>query len=89
MHSKLRTALTNKFILDQESNEDSGIWDMYFELVKKSLFRKLNDSEKEKLKEELKVGDIDSFVSLCESKLEKKDYDIINNYIHLKISKLF
>ena len=73
MHSKLRTALTNKFILDQESNEDSGIWDMYFELVKKSLFRKLNDSEKEKLKEELKVGDI----------------DIINNYIHLKISKLF
>ncbi|HRN69942.1 MAG TPA: hypothetical protein PLS49_02045 [Candidatus Woesebacteria bacterium] len=89
MKSQVRRFLTNKFILDQKLKKDSSIWEMYYDLVRRTLFIKLDENEKKQIESELDAGEIHNFEKLCEEKLTDKDYDIINNYIYLKVSKLF
>lgn len=89
MNSQVRRFLTNKLILDQKLHKDSSIWEMYYELVRRTLFMKLGENEKKQIQSELDAGEIEKFEKLCEEKLTDKDYVIINNYIHLKVSKLF
>lgn len=81
--------LANKVILDQKHDQDSNIWVMYTRLLLKSLKRKLIKSEYDKIESALQNEDFDYFLKMCDEKLNEKDYEIINSYLNLKLSKLF